>query len=221
MSEKGRTQSDWERIERDYRAGVKSVREIAAQHSVSHTAIQKRAKADGWERDLNAKIKAKAEAKVAKAQVAKLVAIENKATEAQLVEVNAEALAQVRLSHRADIGRARSLVSKLLGELEATTDNAELFAQLGEMLRQPDDNGRDRTNDLYRKVISLSGRVSDLKALSEAMTKLVTLERQAWSMDEPAKSNDDDPTGMTDDELDAKINARLGALGAGAGVAVH
>ena len=49
---------DWEKIEKLFRAGVLSVREIAAAHSVSHTAINKRAKAEGWVKDLKAKIKA-------------------------------------------------------------------------------------------------------------------------------------------------------------------
>lgn len=41
---------DWAGIERDYRAGVMSVREIAKWYGVSHTAINKKAKAEGWER---------------------------------------------------------------------------------------------------------------------------------------------------------------------------
>jgi hypothetical protein len=42
---------DWERIEADYRAGLLSVREIAASQGVSHVAIAKRAKRDGWKRE--------------------------------------------------------------------------------------------------------------------------------------------------------------------------
>ena len=57
-------QPDWEAIERAYRAGLLSIREIASAHEVSHTAINKRAKRDGWERDLSEKIQAKAEALV-------------------------------------------------------------------------------------------------------------------------------------------------------------
>lgn len=41
---------DWEAVERDYRAGVLSLREIATRHGCSHVAITKRAKRDGWER---------------------------------------------------------------------------------------------------------------------------------------------------------------------------
>ena len=64
---------DWEAIESAYRAGVQSVREIAAQHGITHGAINKRAKRDGWERDLKAKIKAKADALVSKREVSTLV----------------------------------------------------------------------------------------------------------------------------------------------------
>lgn len=55
MAQSGkRAAPDWERIEADYRAGLLSVREIAAANGVSHVAIGKRVKRDGWERDLNA-----------------------------------------------------------------------------------------------------------------------------------------------------------------------
>lgn len=64
MAQEKKKAPDWERIEADYRAGFLSVREIAAALGVSHVAIGKRAKRDGWERDLGAKIKAKAEALV-------------------------------------------------------------------------------------------------------------------------------------------------------------
>ena len=49
---------DWEAIERDYRAGILSLREIAAVHGCSHVAISKRARAEAWARDLAAKIQA-------------------------------------------------------------------------------------------------------------------------------------------------------------------
>jgi thioredoxin-like negative regulator of GroEL len=41
---------DWQGIETDYRAGAMSVRDIARWYGVSHTAINKRAKADNWTR---------------------------------------------------------------------------------------------------------------------------------------------------------------------------
>lgn len=42
---------DWLAIEGEYRAGVKSVNAIAADHEISEGAIRKRAKKEGWGRD--------------------------------------------------------------------------------------------------------------------------------------------------------------------------
>ena len=49
----GEVAPDWERIELDYRAGIKTLRQIADENGISHGAINKRAKRDGWERDLS------------------------------------------------------------------------------------------------------------------------------------------------------------------------
>lgn len=188
----GRAAVDWERVENDYRAGLLSVREIASHAGVSHTAIQKRAKAEGWERDLSAKIKAKADALVAKREVAKSVATATAATDRVLIEANAQVIADVRTAHRVDIQRFRQLCLSMLAELEAETANLELFQQLGEILRSDDDKGQDKRNDLYAKVISSAGRIDSLKKLSETLKHLVGLEREAYGIGEgekPAASN--------------------------------
>ena len=48
-----KAQPDWERIELDYRAGIKTLRQIADEHGITHGAINKRARRNGWERDLS------------------------------------------------------------------------------------------------------------------------------------------------------------------------
>ena len=53
-----RKQVDWESVERDYSAGLLSLREIAAKHNVSHQVIARKAKTEDWSRDLGAKIAA-------------------------------------------------------------------------------------------------------------------------------------------------------------------
>ena len=174
---------DWERIEQLFRAGLLSVREIAAACGVSHTAIQKKAKALGWERDLQAKIKAKADSLVAKAEVAKEVATETLATERGIVDANAQVIANIRIAHRTDIRRYRNLANKLLEELEGLTDNRELFEELGEILHNPEDT---RLSDAYHKVIALPSRTKTLKDLGDTLKVLVALERQAYGL-----ANDD------------------------------
>lgn len=209
MTEK--TTPDWERIEQLYRAGVLSVREIGGACGVSHTAINKRAKSAGWERNLKAKIQAKADALVSRAEVSTEVSKETLATERGIVEANAQVIANIRISHRTDIGRYRKLANSLLEELEGLTDNRDLFDQLGDLLRSEDDNGQDKLNDLYQKVISLPSRTKTLKDLGDTLKVLIALERQAYSIDDEQPV--DDRSKLTEEELDRRIAKLQGSAG--------
>jgi hypothetical protein len=192
---------DWEAIERAYRAGLLSIREIASTQGITHGAINKRAKRDGWERDLKAKIQAKADALVSKRTVSTEVSTKQADTEREIIEVNAEAIANIRMAHRSDISRSRRLTNKLLDELEGLTDNRELFEELGELMRDPDDNGFDKRNDLYGKVISLPGRTKTMKELAETLKTLVALERQAYDLDTKTGNSDADALSKLMDDL--------------------
>ena len=189
----GKVAPDWERIELDYRAGIKSLREISDGSGVSHVTISKRAKKAGWVRSLTAKIQAKADDLVNKAGVNSCVNAVNAVSERQIVEVNAEAIATIKLAHRKDIHRKRAIVARLMDELEAQVgpENAALLADLGEMMRSPDDAGQDKLNDLYRKIISLPERAKTAKTLAETLRITVDMERQAFGMD--AKGADATP----------------------------
>lgn len=103
MSEKKAV--DWDLVEVDYRAGVKTLRQIADEDGVTHGAVNNRAKRDGWSHDLAAKIQAKAEEKVTKAAVTSEVTAAKLVTENQVVESNAEVQFRIRMEHRQDIGR--------------------------------------------------------------------------------------------------------------------
>ena len=183
---------DWEAVERDYRAGVKTLRTIAEEHGVTHGAINKRAKKELWPRDLAAKIQSRADALVSKAEVSNEVSKESKLSERQIVEASAQAIVNVRLAHRSDIAKARNTVTALLSEMEAQcgSGNAALLEQLGEMMRSPDEFGNDRLNDIYQKIISLPGRAKTMKDLAESLSKLIDKERQAFGLDKDSKEED-------------------------------
>jgi DNA-binding Lrp family transcriptional regulator len=207
---KSRQSVDWERIEVLYRAGTISVREIAAEFGISHTAINKRAKLGEWERDLTAKIKAKADAKVSKAEVSRQVSEQTKITEAVRIEIESEVQARIQITHRADVPRARALVSRLIAECEAMTIDPELFSQLGEIMRSPDDKGADKLNDLYKAVCSFPGRVKSTKELIEALRVAVELERKVFGID---AAIDVDDSGKPRRELtDAERSTRLARM---------
>ena len=193
-----KAQPDWERIELDYRAGIKTLRQIADEHGITHGAINKRARRNGWERDLSGKINAKADALVSKALVSTPVSTESKIAERQVIEANAQAVADIRLAHRHDIRRARTLTNALLSELEQQTDPDTLvmLKELGELLRREDDNGNDRRNDLYVKVISLSERSKTMKTLADSLRVMVDMERTAFGMDKEQEKGADALTAL-------------------------
>lgn len=174
---------NWPTIEKDYRAGIKSLRSIAAEHFVTEGAIRKRAKRDSWERDLSQRIKAKADDLVRRATVRDLVRAETAVTERVLVEVNAQVQKEVMMAHRSDIGKSRKLAMTLMRELELQTDNLPLLEQFADIMLAPNEKGQDRQNELYRKLISLSSRASTLKTMADALKTLIMLERQAFGLD--------------------------------------
>jgi hypothetical protein len=175
---------DWGRVEHDYRAGLLSVREIGTAHHVSHTAINKRARLEGWERNLTAKIWARADALVSKRAVSREVSTAERKSEREIIENNAEAIVSVRMAHRRDIRRSRQLANKMLEELEQLTDHRELAESFGEFMRAQEGSGGDRQNDLYSKIIALPSRTKLMREMAETLKVLITLERQAYNLDE-------------------------------------
>lgn len=65
---------------------------------------------------------------------------------------------------------------------------------MGELMRREDDRGQDKLNDLYQKIISLPGRAKTMKDLGESLRVLVTLERQAFGLDDKDQKPQDSLT---------------------------
>jgi transposase len=186
VEQKAKREIDWAQIQNHYRVGLLSVREIASSQGISHTAIQNRAKAYKWERDLKAKVNAKANALVARHEVSNLLASETGVSENLIVEINAKVIADIRLEHRAYITKLRRLTMTMLAQLEVETDRPELFEQRGELLIDTSEEDskeyQAKRMDALNKAISLANRINNLKALSESLRTLIALERQAYGI---------------------------------------
>lgn len=169
---------DWDAIEPQWRAGIKTKLQMSEEFGVSRAAMDKHFAKLGIDRDLTEKIRAKAEALVTQAQVTREVTAESIATEREIVDANANAQADAVLGQRRDVSRSRGVVQKLFAELETQLDCAEDFAKLGDLMASPDDNGTDKLNELYRKVMSLPSRVDSAKKLADALRVLIELERK-------------------------------------------
>lgn len=181
----------WAKIEADYRAGIKSLRQIGSDHGVTEGAIRKRAKKEDWERDLAEKIRAKADALVRKEAVRNEVRETHRVPESEIIEAGANLIATVQLSQRQDIQRSRSLAMRLLGELEQVSDHGDTLEAMADMLldpADPDDKAaqmrRQRMMDSLNKAISMNGRVDNMKKLADTLKTLIGLEREAFGIGE-------------------------------------
>jgi hypothetical protein len=171
-------------VEIQYRAGIRSLKDIGAEFEVSDAGILKRAKRDGWVRDLKAKIRAKADAKVSASLVSGEVSPQTKVAEAQVIEVEATVQARVRLAHRTDIARGRTLVMNLLSELEQQTGGGALYEQLAELLHSDEEDAPSKRRELLSKVIALPARTKTMKDLADSLRVLIGLEREAFGIGE-------------------------------------
>lgn len=181
--------TDWEGIEQQYRAGIKTLRQIAEDFGISHVAITKRAKRDNWVRDLSAKIAAAVEDKVTRAKVTKTVTKEQRVTENAIVEANAQTIAEKVLSQQRVVKKSVSFAESLLDEAIKVGVATDDLDKLGELMAAPDENGHDKLNELYKKIISMPGRVDAGKKIVEMLKVAVELERKVLRIkDEPEQS---------------------------------
>ena len=190
---------DWERIEVDYRAGIKTLRDIAEEHKITHGAINKRAKRDGWVRDLTAKIQAKAAELVSRSAVSKEVSKTMRILESEIITANAVNNATIEIKQRNDVTFGRGVITSLIEELKGQIDNRAELEDLGEMMRNPDAYGNDKLNDHYMRAISFAGRVDSAKKLADANKVQIELERRVYKIDT-------DPFSDTDKKARIKVS---------------
>jgi len=189
----------WPTIEADYRAGVKSVRQIASEHGISEGAVRKRAKLQTWTRDLSAQIQAKAEALVRMEAVRNEVRIKERVPDSVVVDANANVVYKVQMAHRTGLTKLSSLRDSLLLELEtaATSDPKPAAAPHGT------ENPPEAATGL-----ALPVRIESLKKLAEVDEKIRRGEREAYGIDKLVP----DEGGIVSKLSDAERASRLAAL---------
>lgn len=178
-------ETDWEAIEAAFRANVLSLREIGREHRVSDTAIRKRAKAEGWVRDLAAQVQARTADKLVRSLGSQEGSHKQRArTDEEIVEEAATTQAAVVQVHRRDIAAGRKLVSTLFSELMETTERRdEIEEAIEEEVAKDAPSTRARRRAAMQKAVSLPARASAALALAGSLKHLVFLERQAFSID--------------------------------------
>lgn len=185
-----RKQVDWEGVERDYSAGILTLREIGSKYGVSHVAIQKKADKLSWTRDLGAKIAKEAEKRSYQNLVTNKVT--NKTTEKEIVQANAQVIVDIKLSHRKDIVRVKSVVNTLLDEIEElsktkSADNlpvrVDMTKKLMDTLKVAIDKER-QAFDIQDKTSPVDNALSDLVKNVQKNSLFVVKNNQVEDLDD-------------------------------------
>jgi len=168
-----RSDIDWERIERLYVAGQMTIRQISEECGVAHQSITKKARNEGWQRNLDVAIKARTKAKIAQIDIAHIVeqsAQESSDKSAQTIKRAIEEASDVAagtiVRHRADI----RLCTERAKEIEAMLDDHMQKAEnLGDVVKA----------------------TQAFKSLVDARAKLIDKEREALGIQSGEKDPDD------------------------------
>lgn len=203
MSEK-RSATDWESVERDYRAGVLSIREVGRLYGVSDKAIRNKAKALGWERDLTAKVNEKVRNELVRSESAGA----DQKTEKEIVDVAAATVVQVVRSHRSRIKQGNDVVELLTKQLIDVAGRRDEFEADIEV-ECADDKTQERRTRLM-KAVSLSTHSTIAMNLANATKTWIGLERQAFNIpDEAPKGSDVQLTAEQRRARIAQLQAKL------------
>lgn len=159
-----RKQIDWEAIEREYRAGQLSLREIAIQFNVSHPGIVRRAKSYGWSRDLSKRVRQRVTAQL----VTNDVTITNAGNEEEIINQAASRALEVIKLHREDSKKQQDIIRRLMKILDERINTPDLKPTMDD--------------------VRYCGGI--MRDCSQAFSKLVGIERQAYGIDTDGRRPD-------------------------------
>lgn len=157
--------ADWEAIEREYRAGQLSLRAIASAHGITEGAVRKKAKAEGWERDLADKVRKAVREKLVRSDAdhgTQDGTQPQRATDTSIIDGAANRGFAVVTTHRKDLNQLHGLKRVLADRLSEILHGG-----------QPDGpclGDKESPGDLLEK-------------LSRITARLIPLERQAHNLD--------------------------------------
>ena len=153
-----RRKVDWDAVERDYRTGKFTLRELADKHGCSHTAVAKHIKDGGWTQDLSEHIRQATNAKLTQALVSKEVA-------GNLLEVSKTIDAAAALNARI-IEKHRTRLDRLARDADAARE--KLLAM----------------TDMVVDVREAGALVSAIESAVRTEKILIEKERQSYRLDE-------------------------------------
>jgi len=122
---------DWEAIARDYRAGVLSIRNLAAKHGVPESTVRTKAKTEGWQRDLSDSVRRATRAKLSR-DASRIDAAQ--LDEKEIIEGASSEAAGLIMRHRQGIARWRVISERLASTLESVEVDASNHGEFARSL---------------------------------------------------------------------------------------
>ena len=166
---------DWESVRRDYRANILSLAAIARaycpegmQDRTFYHRIIRMVERYGWRRDLSQAVRLKAREELVRgdggAEISGDIEADHAQDDDEIVSAAAALQVAVQRTHRADLQNARRLVAKLMHRAEMMVDKV----------------GR---GNLIKDFATLRDAVNGVESLVRSTSRLIPLERQAFSLD--------------------------------------
>jgi hypothetical protein len=182
-----RSDVDWEAIERDYRLGNLTNTELAQRHGVGRGSLLRKAKKEGWTRDLSAEVRARTRAALIGNESRGVADSSRPASDVdRVVATNVEVIER----HRQMLAKGAEVTAKILAELDEATEHREEIEEAIEEETAGDRSGKRR--QMMLKAVSVASRASALNAISNAVRNFIAAERRSFNLDEPGEGGGDD-----------------------------
>lgn len=183
---------DWEAIKADYRTGRYSLQQLSDRHGPNKSTISKKADKEGWEKDLSEAVRQRTREKVSRAQLDAAAREVLDKSDEELVEEAASQNAAIVHGHRRHLERWRSLAGRYAELLESQLERGALVVQL-------------KNGDVAQVDLPLDYVGKSMASGTQALERVVKLERQAYGMDEPAGEEVPEERRLSDEELRNRI----------------
>jgi transposase-like protein len=188
-----RTSADWEAVERDYRLGRASIRELARRYGVGHQSILRRAKKEGWTQDKAAEVNRRVAERLLLTGPDRTSGSDHadQRTRAEVTEADVEAAVDERVAvlreHQRVARDFRRIIAGLGQELEEIAQHRDEIAEAIEEETRGDKTVERRQRML--RAVSLPVRAQAAANLTGGLKNAVGVERQAHAMDSASDSD--------------------------------
>jgi hypothetical protein len=183
---KRNTSPDWAAIEKAYRLGQLSIREIARQHDVDVSAISRKAKSLAWTRDYTEEVRRGVNTKLLSSTPEATVP-----TREDIEKAQNDAASVVR-AHRKSLTNGQRITAALFDQLEDAAKNRQTIA---EMIDSEDLTSARAA--AMKKAISIPQHAATLRDLSTALKNFQAMERIAWNLNQGDDGEEGDDKNLT------------------------